>query len=397
VALSQKRYLPIGSTGSHDQSWQVPVCVRYPAAGGMEKECFLLDKPAAEFRLARARSCPAYLSANDEAAGYYVANYRGGLLPGVLEHGRDFLDAAERRTTLHDLELLAAAGDAKESEALSAAAAFAGAAERQVVEEAESAVAGIERLVPPELLPNYRRFIAGTFGKRAEALGWSPKPGEDAETALLRNSLVPFVATTGEDTALQAEARRLADRWLRDRSGISPEILRGVLTTAAYAGGRPLFDKLLETLKTTQDRHLRNSILAALGSFRDPAIARASLDLLIHSDLDTKETLFPLLMGPLGTPETERLPFAFVQANYEQLLKRLPTGGGFDAAAMLPFVGQGLCDESSRKEFTAFFEERSKKATGGPRNFAQAVEGIKLCEAQKTAQSADVAEFLKRQ
>ena len=118
-----------------------------------------------------------------------------------------------------------------------------------------------------------------------------------------------------------------------------------VLTTAAQFGDRALFDTMTAELQKTTDRQQRGRILGAMGSFRDPAIARAGMDMVIHSDIDIRESL-ALLFGPLGQPETEKLPFEFVKANYDELLKRLPTGGGFEAGAMLPFVGGNACDRS---------------------------------------------------
>ena len=137
-----------------------------------------------------------------------------------------------------------------------------------------------------------------------------------------------------------------------------------MLTTAAQFGDRALFDTMTAELKKTTDRQQRSRILGAMGSFRDPAIARAGMDLVIHSEIDARESL-SLLFGPLGTRETEKLPFEFVKANYDELLKRLPTGGGFEAGSMLPYVGGNSCDEASRQEFVGFFEERAKKFTGG--------------------------------
>jgi alanyl aminopeptidase len=169
-----------------------------------------------------------------------------------------------------------------------------------------------------------------------------------------------------------------------------------VLTTAAQFGDRALFDTMTAELAKTTDRQQRGRILGAMGSFRDPAIARSALDMLIHSDIDIRESL-ALIFGPLSQPETEKLPFEFVKANYDELLKRLPSGGGFDAGAYLPFVGSTACDEPSRQEFVAFFEERAKKFTGGQHNYDQALESIRLCEAQKSARAADIAAFFAKQ
>ncbi len=396
LEMSQKRLLPIGSAGTKTETWQVPVCVRYQTAGGPQKQCFLLTHPNQEFRLAKATGCPAYVSANDGAAGYYVTAYSHPMLEKLLASGTGFLDPAERRTLLHDLSSLVAAGDAKESDVLAAVPSFAGAPERQIVSQAESAAGAIERMVPDNLLPNYARYIEKTFGARAAQLGWSAKPGEDADIGLLRANLVQFVAVTGEDKTLQQEARRLADSWLENRTGVDPNMLGAVLSTAAHNGDRALFDTMLQALKTTQDQHQRGLLIGALGSFRNPQIAETAIDLVLRPDMDARETMF-VLMGPLGDRQTQQLPFEFVKSHYDELIKRLPSGGGFDAGAILPFVGGGFCDENSRKEFVGFFEDRAKKFIGGPRNYAQALESIKLCEAQKAAHGADVAAFLEKQ
>ena len=177
LSLTQKRYLPAGSTGNASQVWQTPVCVRYQTAQGDQKECFLLDKPAAEFRLTHATSCPAALSANADAAGNYITRYDSALLPKLL--AGDYLNAAERMTLLNDLTSLLNAGEIPQGEVLTAAAAFAKSPERQIVRLAQGAVGETRRFLPADLLPNYARFVQATFGARARRLGWSAQPGED--------------------------------------------------------------------------------------------------------------------------------------------------------------------------------------------------------------------------
>ena len=207
---------------------------------------------------------------------------------------------------------------------------------------------------------------------------------------------MPFVAGQGGDGALRDEALRLAAEWLKTRKGIDANMVGPVLNTAAQFGDRALFDTLTAELAKTTDLLQRSRILGAMASFRDPSIARASMDLLIHSEIDVRESL-PLLFGPLRASETEELPFEFVKANYDELLRRLPTSSLLDARAQLPFVGGNACDAASRQEFVGFFEERARKFTGGQHNFDQVLERIRLCEAQKSASAADIATFFAKQ
>ncbi|HVO98547.1 MAG TPA: M1 family metallopeptidase [Bryobacteraceae bacterium] len=394
LALRQKRYLPVGSKGSSAQTWQVPVCVRYPSAKGLERECFLLDKESAEFKLAKASSCPAMIAANESASGYYISSYEGAQLDQMVAQGRGFLNPAEQLTLLHDVASLANAGDLKIGRALDAAAQYADSPERQIVAEARSIVAGARQLLPDPLLDNYGRFVLKVFGARARTLGWSSKPGEEQETRLLRPQIVPFVARY--DTALGAEARKLADGWLANRSGVDADMLGSILTTAAYRGDRTLFNTLLQELPKTQDKRQREAILAALTAFREPDLVAAALNLVIHSDIDTRETI-GLLFSGTGNPKTRRMAFEFVKANYDEILKRAPSGGGSDFGAYLPYTASGFCDADSEKEFVDYFAERSKKFTGGPRVYEQALEGIRLCQTQKAAEGADAEAYFARQ
>jgi len=394
VSLSQKRYLPIGSGGSTAETWQVPVCVRYRTGKGVERECFLLDKSSADFKLTKASGCPALIAANESASGYYISSYQGDLLDKMVAQGQEFLNPAEQLTLLHDVSSLAGSGDLKIGRALDAAVSFANSPEREIVAQAKDIIAGPEGFVPSALKGNYARFVEKIFGARARSLGWSAKPGEEQETRLLRPNIVPFVARY--DAALGGEARRLADGWLADRKGVDADMLGSVLSSAAYHGDRALFDALLRELKKTKDLRQRAAIIRALGSFRDPKLVTAALDLVIHSDIDTRETT-GLLHSGMGDPATERMPFAFVKANFDEILKRAPSGGGSDFGAELPSAASSFCDAASEKEYIDFFGERAKNFTGGPRVYEQILEGIRLCTAQKAAESADVAAYFAKQ
>ena len=396
VALSQKRYLPLGSTGSQGAQWQVPVCVRYETGDASSTECFMLDRASAEFPLKNTSSCPAGIAGNAGGTGYYITAYQGGLLEKLLGDGNDWLNAAERVTLLHDLKKLADSGDAKESAALAGARTFGNSPDRQLAAESRYIVTDARNLVPAALRPNYAAFVRRTFGARAAELGWSAKPDDDADTRLLRAGLVPFVARQGGDAALKAEARRLAAGWLDNRSGVGPDMLRAVLSTAALSGDQSLFDRLLAELRKTQDRTERGAIIAALRSFRDPAIVQQALAVMLLPEFDVRETSSLLFSGS-GEPETQALSFEFLKAHYDEVLKRLPREGDYDGAASLPLVGQPFCDEPSRSAFVDFFQDRVSKFLGGPRNYAQVLEGIRLCEAQRAAQSEDVAQFFSRQ
>jgi alanyl aminopeptidase len=393
--LSQKRALPLGSAGSTQQTWQVPVCVRYGDGAATHRECTLLSDASMDWKLAEAKACPAWVEGNADGKGYYLTRYEGDLLDKLLSGG-GHVSPAERVAAMGDVDALTGMGEIKSADALALAVKFASDPVRQVVESSRDIISGInDNMVPKELRPNYDRLIDRTFGARAHELGWKAKAGEDAETRLLRSSIVPLVAQWGSDGSLAAEARRLAALWLTDRTALDADIAGWVLDVAARTGDETFYKQLLAGLARTQDRHQRDLILRAMGSFSDPRIARASMELVLKPDFDLREAA-GLLLGPGHYPETRYLPFEFVKANFDAIAAKIPAGSTFGFGDSLPFVGSNFCDERSAEELKAFFDPKVDRFAGTRRNLAQVLEGIRICTAYKAAQQDSVADFLKK-
>jgi alanyl aminopeptidase len=246
-----------------------------------------------------------------------------------------------------------------------------------------------QQLAPPELQPKVAALVRASFGKRAHALGLAQKKGEDEDATILRPSLVSFVGDVGQDPQLVAEARRLTEAWLHDRTAIGAEMVPTTLALAAANGDRPLFDKLRAAARAEPSRPDRQRILGALGAFRDPALAAEALKLTLSDELDPRETI-GILFSRSYEPETRQLAWDFLRSNFDALAARLPR----DSAAGFPPIGAAFCDEEHRPEVEAFFKDRAPKYVGGPRRLAQALESMKLCSAARTRLAPGVAAFL---
>ena len=386
--LSQARFLPTGSTGSSKETWQIPVCAR---AGdpGAATTCTLLTGPTGTLALPGA--CPARVLAN-AGSGYYRVLYKGGLLGKLLADGGKHLTASERVTALADVAALARNGDVPMATALSLVPAFAGDPDRPVVEAVQKiAAAPRDFLVSDEMRPRYERFVSEAFGARARALGWTPKKGEDEDTQLLRESLVPFVADEGDEPALVAEASRLAREWLKDRSAVDSLLAPGVLGTAARHGDLELFRAYVAEAKRTSDRRERYRLLSATGLFRDPTVVPVALSLTLSNDFDARETV-GILREEAANRETRAEAWAFLKANFDALAARLPR----ESPARFPMLAAGFHEAAQRADVETFFRDRAPKYMGGPRYLAQTLEQIQLRGALRAAQQESVNEFLRR-
>lgn len=392
VKLSQKRFLPLGSSAPQDRNWKIPVCLEYP--GG--RECTLLEQKEAAVPLKSAKGCPAWVDANPGLAGYYHVRYDGALLGQLLNARFSRMSIPGKVALLGDTAALTASGAVKPSEALELAARVKDAPEHELVDTALQILASIDRMVTPDLRPNRKRLIDSLFGARARQLGWAHQESDSEETRLLRGSIVSYVAEVAEDPELVASAKKLSLEWLDNHQVVGSDIAWSVLSTAAKHGDRALFDRFLEAAKKEKEQQPRQQLINALASFRQPELRREAQQLYLTGPFDGRES-WSLLFAGMGEPESRRAPFDFVKANIDAVEAKAASGitGGEGNAALVQTAG-GFCDEAGRAEAEAFFAERAKRYTGGPRTLAQTLESIHLCAVRVDANAADVAAYLRK-
>jgi alanyl aminopeptidase len=344
------------------------------------------------------KSCPAWVQANAGAKGYYRTDYQGQLLSSLIAGdvvGR--LPAPERVELIGNVSAVSGAGKLPAGDALALVEKFHADPEREIIlRSLNVALDPRSDMVPDNLMPSYRRFLLKNFQAKARELGWTPRAGESDDVRLLRPPILRAVGTEGGDQDLARESRELAEKWLRDRSAVSPDVVRSVLMAAAYNGDRALFDRFFSAFNETQDRQQQQDLIIAMISFRDRSAIDAALELVPAGKIALPDGL-PFLFGPgHAAPETRTLAFESLKAHFNEIMDKHPNVFGFDLGAFLPRVGEGFCDAQSRSDYAAFFEPKISRYEGAPRAYAQTLEGIDLCIARKQAQQGSVAAFLQK-
>ena len=196
--------------------------------------------------------------------------------------------------------------------------------------------------------------------------------------------------------SLAAEAKTLAEKWLEDHSAVPPEIAGTVLNTAAAYGDVVLFNRYLAAFQKTQDRQEKQRLIGAMTSFRDPAAIHAGMQAVLSKTIPLIDGFSLLLSSGQSYPDTRKMPFQFIQAHFDEIMKDHPSVFGNDLGAFLPYSGGSFCDAESRRELQSFFGPKVDQYAGAPRNLAQTLEGIDLCIARKTAQQDSVKVFLEK-
>ena len=385
LALSQQRLNPLGSSYGADQRWQIPVCVRYGKGSSTRSACTLLTQKSAT--LALPGGCPAFAFANAGGRGYYVPDYRSGLLDR-LAASRSALSPAEYASLLFDMQSLVRAGSLTGAQALEWVRAAGASRDRHVLTAAiELATFVRDTLIGDAERAQFAAFVRETFGDRARALGYSPRSDESDDDQLLRRSLIRFVAP--EDPELAAEARRLALAWLADRKAVDPGMADTVLLVAGETGDAATFDAMLAEAKATTDRLDRRNLTIALFAFTDPALSQRALGMLLDPAFDIRESTTALEFAHRSIPP-RRDAHDYIAAHFDAMAQRVSR----DTPGFWPHFAEGLCSEKDRADVDAFWRDRIAAYEGGARTLKQALENIQQCAALRAAQEQAVAAFL---
>ncbi len=402
LSLQQKRLLPVGTTGTSDTLWQVPICTRW-ASGGTERRACTLLKDATGQLLLGGTACPAWVLPNAGYRGYYRLNLEGSLLRNLVTRDASSLTITETVGLLMDVDALVAAGRFPQGAGMDLATRLVDVHKPEVTSQAIELARVRFDFVDPAMRKPYAAWVRQHFGASARALGMEGKPGEADQTRLLRPRLVLFVAISGEDHTLIEAARSMTQRWLKDPSSVDQDMVVSALTIAGYFGDATLHAQLVERLKTTPDRALRARLVLGLAAFQDPALVQANMALVEAAPVDRRELSRLLLaIGGRAREEGQQAKMSSLQAReavfhaVSQDFDRFTQGIPQATISALFLTGASFCDANHRQQVDAAFGPRAPKTLGGRRVLAQVLEAIDLCIAARAVQAPSITATLSR-
>lgn len=398
LRLKQSRYVALGSAFAGHSLWHIPMCARYGDARASHESCTVLTEAEGVLELPDAHGCPSFLTPNAHGRGYYHA---------VVDMGAhaNNLNALEPRERAMFAKSLIAAMTANHdgAPALDAASGL-----RQVwplISDSERIVAEvpmqfIRALLRTGLFEDVRDAVASRSRESVHdvltRIGWAPASGraEDGDVALMRASVVGFLAFAARDPQVRAEAVRRARAFLGHGGdgqlhpdAVSQDLLGITFTVAVQDLGAPFFESLVALQSSTNDAILQETAVRALGSALDPALAARARDLAIRSY--GTEGLRPILATQLSEPRTREDAFVWLSTHFTEARAHMqPFVAGY-----LPRFASSFCGPNDATRVQEAFAPFIDELEGGPPQLSLTVEEIQSCSAFVSAQGAGVRAF----
>jgi alanyl aminopeptidase len=400
LVLQQQRYLPIGSTASADQTWGIPLTVRYADAGGVREERGLISGAQARFELKQAQGCPAWVMPNAHGAGYY----RFALAPKWQQSLADAfaqLDEKEQRVYADSVTAAYGAGSLTSSQLLAALPQFATSDMRQTVTAGMGSLNWMEEyLVEGDAAKAaFRNDAGGIYRARFDQLGLDAKDGESDDQRLLRNSLVGFYAGFVEDEAVRAElAKRgrvvlgLGGDGALHADAVASDLRGTALGVAVQDGDEAVFAAAEKHFRAAKDPVIRSQLLNAMASTRDPKLGERVRALVLEPNLLRRNEIYIVLGNQVSEDETRIATRQWIDANFDTVAARLAPGG----SSLASLYSAGMCSTEEASALEQKFAERLKDMEGGPMELKQDAEAIRLCGAAREARKGQPLQFAQK-
>ena len=354
----------------------VPVCIRYPDAGGVKRQCVLVGDRT-EVPLA---ACPAWVIGNDDARGYYQIAWSGPPpMPAV-----SVATPAERLAYGDDLAGAVMRGEIAVPAALGYLTQLAGSKDPYAALSAIALGTAIDPLVSEADRPRWAKFLVAQLAARltAAALFQAKLPVEHA----IRDAVLGLVPTETLAPAIVKRGHAGVDRILAAKNG-DMGTFELALAVAAPAGGAKLFDRVLARAKAEKDDDVADALVEGLGAF-GPELAPRVVAVL----LDPAQRIPPALdalTAMLSRASTRTAAWTAAHAQLPALFMRL---GPIQDKQLVAAFGS-LCDPAARTALAGELPANAAGITDGRATIDRVLAQIDRCIARRAA-AGDVAAAL---
>lgn len=384
LQVTQERFYlsPQSAAKAPDQQWQIPVCTKSPKP--WPSKCFLL---AAKQEKQEINHC-AWPMANRDAKGYYRVLYQDPKdLMAVAAVVEKELTVPERIAFVEDTWAMARSGKQPVGIFLDVAQELRSERNRNVVEFIAEHMIGIARsLVPEQEKTKYDEIMRQQFAPLAKEIGWGPSANDTDDQKAQRASLLEILGFAGDPEAV-AEARKIAQAYIKDPASVEGTIIGPALRVAAANGDAALYDQFATGMEHAHNVDEYYHFLYALISFRRPELAKRTLALIDQGKI-RQQDYAGMLSGLLVEPPAREITWDYLKAHWDSLADKVATFGGRGAVSALA----GFCSAEMRDDIQQFFTIH--RAPGAERAVRQSLERINSCIEFKQMQGGNMQKFL---
>jgi len=384
VSFEQRRFfLSPSIMPDPAQKWTLPVCFKAADAA----DCELVTPETSSVKVPAA----GLFFANAAGKGYYRSAYAPAQYKDLVAHAESALTPSERISLAGDEWAQVRANKATVGDYLNLVAALKSDPNAEVFSNTAGLLGTIADKVAStkEERDELAVWVSRNFAPEYAKLG-PPAPGDSPNTLELRAQLLGLLVDHGNDPAISAQARQIADQFLGDPASVDPTLGQAALEAAAENGDASLFDRLQKVYETSTDPELQESALRLLVQFNDPALLERALEYSVSSKVRNQDAAIQLAIG-LQIPENRNATWNFIKTHWHQVQAEVTT----DLGALLVSYSGGFCTAEAHDDVKSFFAAHPVPASNVA--LKHALENIDSCVELRRLQEPNLKTWLAAQ
>ncbi len=373
--VQQSRYLPLGSSGSTEQTWTLPICL----ATDDEHYCQVINTPSATLELGETQ-CPTAVHPNPHGA-YYRFNMSNEAWRSLITHVPE-LSSQEALTMVDSLDAALRSGDLEAGIWLAGISALAQHSNADVVELAATKFAATAKVLPPQngsvLAAQYSRNLFQPILRDLDEPSSIP-------ANRLKDTLSSQLMTFAKVAELRAPLIRKGVTFVESggdfaAADLAEDKLELALTMAVEERGKNFYQQLLQLALHAEEPAIVSASLQALAATPDAHQTRKLLEHVQEEDFALRDTL-DLIYALFANEQTHDLSFQWLQENLDSIFARMPpVWRGF----WLPGLGSDFCTTEKAQAWHDFVTSHGDKLGSYERELSNTVEKIETCAALRT-------------
>ena len=386
--------------GSTEQTWVVPMVIRYQDDEGVKTHRTILDTRNGEIELpAQGKIRWAY--PNGGVTGFYRSAMNQEQLQGLLQDGLEHLSPAEKVNLLDDQWQLVKTGQGEMkgfTEALQAVAASD--SDHLVLRSVAGHLSYLAKVVAgDEDKEALGQLTSQLLGPELENL----KTDESESGREVRAILLGVLATVAKKPEALEEAKAIAQTEASDPTSVEPTLAQVALKVTASEGDFQDFESFTQVYAQRREQKAAPAAqlryIRAMTAFQDPEAIDAALKAAtgIEEGVPTyndqavslpQDQMVSVLGGLLANSKAQGQAWSFIQNNWERIKEK--TG---DMSMSNLVESLGALDADKAEEVKEFFEKNPVPQAS--RSVEKALESSRLREALVTRTRPQLSQWLK--
>jgi len=335
ISLTQDRF-SVDDSGKAPTTWRVPVVEKALGGKGEWRGLVSRDKPAV---IALANGAVPVVNAGQ--AGYFRTLYDKTLTRKLAAHFRE-LSPVDQLGLLNDERALGYAGYESMSDALALIGRARAGMNPKVLTDVAGQIASLDELFRD--LPGraaFRAYGLGVLRPLFAKVGWTAKPGEDTNIALLRSDLLEALNEL-DDPAVIAAARKRFAVFLTKPESLTGDLRNNVLEIVAAHADAATWDQLHSLAKGASSSLEKRQFYLLLGHAHDRALAQRALELALGDEapitlrpafVDSVARYFPELAFDFAVAHADAINAMLEPDSRNEFVPRL-VEGSYDPATI---------------------------------------------------------------